>query len=204
VPIGVIGAQAAEVSKKLAPYGSEEDLEDLTLWNIDFYWRTFGIHVHPSPPRRLGELLPRIKRDDVVFDIDVDYFHEMQTECYSPLVNVEPGDLGHLVQVLDLIKKVKAPLITISEAKAAARKNNASTFNQLIEWLRKRRYAIESSELFEDDAEPERALQVFKEYWRTVREPLFAETGDPFSNEHLEKVRRETARFFSTKDCHKQ
>jgi hypothetical protein len=203
VPIGEIRALTLDLSRRMVPFIGGLGLEETEV-SVDQiasqYEEIFGIHIYPSPPRKLRRILAHIKRDDAVFDIDVDYFQEMQAECYSPKTNARPGDLGRLEETLRLIRKVKPPLITISEATVAARKDSTSMFNQFIEWLRRRDYVVEQSELFEEDSEPRKALRTFEEYWRTVREPLLARTSDlreVDSSEFLDKVRRDTARFFS-------
>jgi hypothetical protein len=140
------------------------------------------IQPHLSPPRTLMELTSHVNFEDVIFDIDVDYFRETQAECYSPIQNPDAGEgVGHLAAMMQLIRKVKPPLITISEMSVAALKNPTSMVTRFIRWLEKRGYQIERDGVFAEDESPKKALELYKRYWYTVERP------------HLDEIRRNIA-----------
>jgi len=200
VPIGQVAAQAKKLLEYRLP-DSKDTLLDTAMSVVAFHEKYLGVHIHPSPPHRLAELLPLMKYDDVLLDVDVDYFYEMQHECYSPLANASSEDLGHVAPMLHLIKKVRPLLITISEMTFEAFANPSSTINSMLDWLRRRGYSIERGNIFSSDEKPRRVLQLYEEYWRTVREPL---TRPSLSNkldyqEEFEIIKRRTIEFFSAK-----
>jgi len=206
-PFGMIGADAERVLEFAPaslfsddrPVAGGEMLLTRIEKVVECYQRLFGVLIHPSPPQRLAELLPRIKYEDVMFDIDVDYFHETQSECYTPIQNVVEGELGHIAQMLHLIKKVKPPVVTISEATKAALDNPASAVNSFLMWLKRRGYSIEHRDVFDDDEEARKTLLLYEKYWRTVRKPLISafRFDESKRRHHFERVKRETANFFS-------
>jgi hypothetical protein len=122
---------------------------------IEVTTNTVGIRIVPSPPAdpivEVRKALGNSKAP--VFDIDVDYFTAMQDECFTP--RTENGktvdDLGSLERVLKLIKKVKPPLITMSEAKMKALEDPNSKTSYLLDSLKNMGYEREDFILVEDD-----------------------------------------------------
>lgn len=173
---------------------------------IKTYKESMGIRFYLSPPRKLSELRRRLL-DDVIFDIDVDYFTEMQAECYSPQGNVGPSDLPSITEMMHLIKKVNPKLITISEETVESREKCNSSFNGFLEWLKKRGYSVEFSHVFATDAEARQALALYDEYCKAVTLPMLKDApraqlaGDPVGSTEAIKFQtgliEKTRLFFS-------
>ena len=70
---------------------SDDPLDTMTKYLSD----VMGIEPFLCPPKNLMKLVERGKAANcILLDVDVDYFQEMQTECYTPMRNAQPGQLG--------------------------------------------------------------------------------------------------------------
>lgn len=131
---------------------------------------TLGIGLYLSRPRQLKKFLTLLRdADEPLMDIDIDYFHEFQSECYSPLVNAASSDLGSVESVLRLIRKTRPRLITVSEAKLSALRNPQSNVSALLNIVKRMGYVIEER-LLESDKQAEDAIATYAEYYKTVVE----------------------------------
>ena len=137
-----------------------------------------GIEVYPSPPRALRGLVRRLEETRWLLDVDVDYMHEMQKECYTRIINPGPGVLQSMSRVVEFIKRSRPETITISEAKVGAIRDPKSNFSTFIEELKAAGYQIEERGIFASDAEVVRAISVCKEFYRTVLRKLMLENMD--------------------------
>ena len=97
-----------------------------------------------------------------LLDLDVDYLYELQAECYTPLKNAQPSELGQMKRVHRLIRKAKPSLITISEAKVAAIRDPESNFSKFVNKLRAMGYEVEYTGIFTSDEEAEESLRITK------------------------------------------
>jgi len=170
VPIGALGATAKQKNEVIGKT-SHESMGETARALLKHYKESMGILVHLSPPRRLSEIRRRLL-GDVIFDIDVDYFNEMQAECYSPSRNAGPSDLASIIEMMHLIKNVNPKLITISEETVESREKPSSSFNGFLEWLKKRGYSIQCSQVFATDTEARQTLALYDEYCNTIRLPM--------------------------------
>lgn len=122
---------------------------------IEVTTNLMGIRIIPSPPAdpivKIRKALGNSKAP--VFDIDVDYFTAMQEECFTPrtVKGKTVDDLGSLERVLKFIKKVKPPLITMSEAKMKALEDPNSKTSYLLDSLKNMGYERDDFILVEDD-----------------------------------------------------
>jgi len=145
------GDQIPERYARLFEQSTEEGINQV----INLTRNSTGIEIIPSPPAdsivEIRKVLENSKMP--VFDIDVDYFTAMHDECFTPrTVNGKPMDnLGNLERVLKLIKKVKPPLITMSEAKMKALEDPNSKTSYLLDSLNNMGYEREDFILVEDD-----------------------------------------------------
>ena len=145
------GDQIPEKFAHLFGMPIEEGIKDI----IRYAETLMGIKIIPSPPvDPVVEIRKALTNSKVpVFDIDVDYFAVMHDECFTPrTMNGKPMDnLGNLERVLKLIKKVKPPLITMSEAKMKALKDPNSKTSYLLDSLKNMGYEREDFILVKDD-----------------------------------------------------
>jgi hypothetical protein len=119
------------------------------------------------------KLVERGKAANCIFlDVDVDYFQEMQTECYTPMRNAQPGQLGWAAQAIRLIHKIKPQVITISEARIAAIKDPDSNFSKVIDQLKKMGYKVTYKMRFKNDKEAQQLMEIYREFHENVLKPL--------------------------------
>lgn len=149
-----------------------------------------GFNIIASPPQNLLKLVDKLRTDFSILDIDVDYMYEMQNECYTPVKNARPGDLGWMEHVVKLIKKTKPKLITISEAKVAAIKNPTSNYSKFISRLKSIGYGIQYDQVFSNDKEAEDAIASYQGFFEKVQLPLMKKNAsvgfdDPLHNDEL-------------------
>lgn len=147
-----------------------------------------GFSIISSPPQNIFKLVDVLRTNCPILDIDVDYMHELQQECYTPIINAKPGDLGWMHQVLKLIKKTKPSLITMSEAKVSAIKNPDSNFSKFIQKLKSMNYTIQFDDVFSSDDEAETAMNSYQEFFNDVQTPIMKrsiEYGDFDSHEEI-------------------
>lgn len=170
---------------------------------LHYLSEVLGIKVYTSPPKNLLKLANMLKvAEYALLDLDVDYLHELQTECYTP-IKAQPGELSWMERVLGLIRKTKPPLITISEAKVVAIRDPRSNFSKLMTKLSALGYKIKYAKIFASDEEAERPLKVYKDFEERIQKPLikkqFADS-DLLSSEaferHHKELREATKRYF--------
>jgi hypothetical protein len=172
VPNAMLARHAMDIESKLPPSLRISDQEESISSSVDFLAETMGIEVYPSPPRALRGLARRLEDTRWLLDVDVDYMQEMQKECYTRIINPEPGVLQSMMRVVEFIKKSRPETITISEAKVAAIRDAESNFSSFIEELKAAGYQIEERGIFASDTEVVRAISVCKEFYRTVSRRL--------------------------------
>jgi hypothetical protein len=132
LPIRSAMASAEELARKMRETKTDAISDPETPISVltGFLKNMLGIELCLSPPHNLKKLLTLLRdADEPLIDIDVDYFHEFQGECYSPLEKVEPGELGFTAPMLRLIRKAQPKLVTISEAKLSAIHSTQSNVN---------------------------------------------------------------------------
>lgn len=141
--------------------------------------------------------------DSTLLDLDVDYLYELQTECYTPLKNAQPGELGWIGRVLRLIRKVKPSLITVSEAKVAAIRDPKSNFAKFVNKLRGMEYNVEYTDIFANDEEAEELLRIYQDYYERIWKPITKkQRGDFFGSDfkkHIGELTEATKKYFSSK-----
>jgi hypothetical protein len=138
-----------------------------------FLSEVLGIEPFVSPPKNLMKLVERGKAAKcILLDVDVDYFHEMQTECYTPMRNAQPGQLGWATQAIRLIHKIRPQIITISEAKIAAVKDPNSSFSKMMNQLERIGYKVTYKTTFKNDEEAQQLMEIYREFHENVLKPL--------------------------------
>ncbi len=115
---------------------TREEIGDPLKLEYSHLSEALGIEPYTSPPKNLMKVIELSETSCCpYFDIDVDYFQDMQSECYTPVGKAQPGQLGWTTPVLKLIHKLKPQLITVSEVKVEAAKNPDSNFRKFIAQL---------------------------------------------------------------------
>jgi cell fate (sporulation/competence/biofilm development) regulator YlbF (YheA/YmcA/DUF963 family) len=148
---------------------SDDPLETMT----EYLSEVLGIEPFVSPPKNLMKLVERGKAANcILLDVDIDYFQEMQTECYTPMRNAQPGQLGWTTQAIRLIHKIKPQIITISEAKIAAIKDPNSNFSKMINQLERMGYKVTYKMTFKNDEEAQQLMEIYREFHENVLKPL--------------------------------
>jgi hypothetical protein len=127
---------------------------------------SFGIDIISCPPK---DPITSIKKalgndDELIFDIDVDYFGDCQNECYTPMKGSSKIDLGNLRRVIKLIQSKKPDLITLSEFKIDALNNPNSNTNVLLNKLKNIGYSIEKFSLVSSDKEAFHYLHLWEDF----------------------------------------
>jgi len=163
-----------------------------------------GIKVFMSPPKNLLKLAKILRESgSVLLDLDVDYFYELQAECYTPLENAQPSELGRMERVQRFIRKVKPSLITISEAKVAAIRNMKSNFSKLVNKLRALGYEVEYTSVFASDEKAEESLTIYQRFHEQIWKPITERQriqGEPRSDveRHISELREATKKYFGS------
>jgi len=160
-------------------------------------WRIDVLYSPPKDP--LSEVRKFVHGKKPLFDIDVDYFGDMQGECYTPMKGAKRYDLGNLERTIKLIKKVKPEIITISEATVAALDDSNSKTNHLLDKLADIGYERDDFFIFDDDDEAKYYLGKFDDFNRFYQENSsfgFLETGETASKESSEELRQMVRDFF--------
>lgn len=161
-----------------------------------------GIKVFTSPPRNLLKLAKILgESESILLDLDVDYFYELQAECYTPLKNAQASELGQMGRVQRFIRKVKPSLITISEAKVAAIRNPKGNFSKFVNKLRAMGYEVEYTNVFASDEEAEESLTSYQRFheqiWKPITEKQLIQ-GELRSDieRHISELREATKKYF--------
>jgi hypothetical protein len=173
IPERMLAAHAMDIESQLPSSLRILDLQDSISSCVDFLKEAMDIEVYRSPPKSLLNLVRLTKKTRAwILDVDVDYMHEMQAECYTRIIKPEPGVLQTVSNVLTFIKKAMPETITISEAKVSAIRNPKSEFSTFIADLKTMGYQIEERGVFTSDSEVLRGIAVCKEFYRTVSKVL--------------------------------
>lgn len=176
--------------------------------SIEFYQsflrRIYDIEIYQSPPRSLIDLVDRTRRaQDWLLDVDVDYMHEMQGECYSPITKgIRLGHLQRAAHVLDFIQRSNPRTITVSEAKVAALRNPRSNISGFLSKLETYGYSVEEVGVFPEDGPIERQIKDCADFFLEVEREVFirkVQTDPGFNPEELMKEEAPLAREFFTK-----
>jgi hypothetical protein len=141
--------------RNLKPELEELGFAELVANRLEGLRSFFGLELLTCPPKDpVASLAPLINNaESPVIDIDVDYFADFQTECYTPLKNANLSELGNLERVLRLIRSTQPAIITLSESKVDALNTPSSKTNHLLTKLRNMGYAHERFHVYENDDE---------------------------------------------------
>lgn len=133
------------------------------------------IDVFTAPPKDPVELSDMIKgAANPLLDIDVDYFAELQSECYTPLLGAEPHQLGNIERVLRLIRSTKPDTITLSEATVAALNDPNSRTSYLLNRLKTMGYSVQKFFLYGNDMQARESIKRWNDFGIKVRETVTA------------------------------
>ena len=148
------------------PYWKYLGEEPLTFSDIERYLSMLGLELYTSPPEKLSRLEGDLEGGDVAVDVDVDYFAELQPECYTPWKEWREieGFLGSVMDFLRFIKKVKPKVIAISEAKLEALQDKESIINAVLRVLKNYGYKIRFSRIVPNDREAYRLMRLYEEF----------------------------------------
>ena len=88
---------------------------------LEFSQKAFNLNIELSPPKDPVAFSSLLSSDSIV-DIDVDYFGDLQNECYIPRTGPEAKlhNFGNLERALRLIRRTKPDIITFSESKVSS------------------------------------------------------------------------------------
>jgi hypothetical protein len=178
IPLRMLQRHVTEAERQLPRSLRIADEEvSMSSW-VRFLKRKMGIEVFESPPRPLEALISRTRGRPWLLDIDVDYIHEMQKECYTRVINPGPGVLQSMSGVVDLLRRSRPETVTISEVRVSAVKSPASGFSGLREEMESMGYEFDETAVYESDEEVTRGIAVCKEFYRTISKRLTAEHMD--------------------------
>ena len=147
---------------------------------IDFYVgflrNILDVDIYRSPPSSLLGLLDRTRKArDWLLDIDVDYMHDMQGECYSPITKgLKIGNLQNMAHVLEFVQRSAPEVITLSEAKVAAIRNPRSNFSKLLDEFKSLGYRVEEKAIFEEDSGIEKQIKDCADFYTEVAKGMMA------------------------------
>ena len=188
----MLAKHALDVESKLPFSLRVSDREESIRSCLDFLGRTMGIGVYQSPPESLQKLARRIsKAESWLLDIDVDYVHEMQRECYTRIFNPGLGVLQSMTHVMDFIERSKPEVITLSEARVSAIRDARSNFSTFMKKLRRMGYQIEEGDIFASDVDVIKGIAVCREFYRTVSNGIMIDHLDEMMRGDLDGFRRE-------------
>ncbi|MDG6925793.1 MAG: hypothetical protein JRN09_04520 [Nitrososphaerota archaeon] len=179
IPERMMARHASDIESNLPRRLRENDQGESVASVVRFLRDERGVEILQSPPSSLLGLVPRTKkRGRWVLDIDVDYMQEMQSECYTRIVNREPGVLQSMANVVGFISGSKPELITISEAKVSAIRDAKSNFSVFMTRLKELGYKAEESGVTMEDEQVVRGISVCTEFYRRVSKKLVARHAD--------------------------
>jgi len=194
IPEAMLARHAEDIESRLPRSLRILDYAESIRSYVDFLADTMGIDVYQSPPESLLKLAGRTKGgSEWLLDVDVDYMHEMQGECYTRIYNPGPGVLQKVGKVVAFIEKSKPETITISEARVSAIRDSRSHFSAFIEQLKALGYSIEERGVYASDAEVIRGISVCREFYRTVSARLMARNMGAMMEGDMERFRNEEA-----------
>ena len=176
MPERMLAAHAMDVESQLPRSLRISNLQDSISSSVDFLKERMGIEVYQSPPRSLLRLVRLTRKTrGWILDVDVDYMHEMQRECYTRIIERETGVLQTMSNVLAFIEEAMPGTITISEAKVTAIRNPKSAFSSFVAELRAMGYLIEERGVFTSDTEVLKGISVCREFYRKVSRALLTD-----------------------------
>jgi hypothetical protein len=159
---------------------------------VNFFRKERGIEIFQSPPENLLNLIPRTRRaKSWLLDIDVDYMQEMQNECYTRIINPSPGVLQSMARVVEFVLRSRPRIITLSEAKVSAIRDERSAFSKFVGKLRVMGYEIEEGDIAVSDAEVVRGINVCKSFYGAVSKTLMVNHMDEMMRGDLKGFLRE-------------
>jgi hypothetical protein len=159
---------------------------------VDFFENERGIEIFQSPPKSLLNLVPRARRaKSWLLDIDVDYMQEMQKECYTRIINPSPGVLQSMASVVAFVQRSKPEIITLSEAKVSAIRDEGSMFSSFVKKLKAMGYKIEERDIAASDDEVMKGITVCKSFYRSVSKTLMVNHMDEMMKGDLKGFLRE-------------
>jgi hypothetical protein len=160
--------------------------------------RIHGIKIFESPPTNLLKLIKIVNKINyTILDIDIDYISELQNECYTKMKGLSSNQLGSLDKVLNLIRKSKPQLITVSEVKASAIVNEKSNFSKLIKNLESIGYDVEYKLVYDDDEEPQKILNIYQKFVENIQEPLVNKyVPDIITDDFNKEIKKATKQYF--------
>lgn len=172
IPERMLAKHAADIESKLPARLRVADGAESVASVVEFLRSERGIEIFQSPPRDLRGLASKVKKGSWLLDIDVDYMQEMQDECYTRIIRPQPGVLQSMDRVLDLVRRSRPEVITLSEAKLSAIQSPNSSFSKLITGLNDIGYKVERGHLVASDTEIVKGISVCNEFYRVVSKPL--------------------------------
>ncbi len=176
IPYLMLAKHATDIESQLPATLRLHNQEKSIASVVGFLSGTMGIDIYESPPKPLSNLARRVRGiGSWILDVDVDYIHEMQKECYTQIRGSEPGVLESMSNVVRFIQESRPETITLSEARVSAIRDRESNFSKLIAKLSAMGYEIEENGVFESDAEVLRGIAVCKEFYRTISQKLMVQ-----------------------------
>lgn len=197
-----------EMQRRLLQRNLGHPGEDPIDFYVSFLNRFLGVVVYASPPGSLMDLVGNARgAKDWLLDIDVDYMHEMQGECYSPITKgIKLGHLQRAAHVLNFIQRSSPRTITISEAKVKALRDSKSNFSDFLAKLRSFGYTIEEADVLAEDAIIEKQIKDCADFYLEVSRGILAEkirANPEFGLEELGAVETPAAKEFFRKRGYK-
>ncbi|MGC2570224.1 MAG: hypothetical protein WA364_01840 [Candidatus Nitrosopolaris sp.] len=137
---------------------------------LEFSKKAFNLNIKLSPPKDPVAFSSLLSSDSIV-DIDVDYFGDLQNECYVPRIGPQAKlhDFGNLERALRLIRGTKPNIITFSESKVSSLNDPNSKTNYLLSRLKSMGYTIETFFLYESDDQAFEYLNKLREFESLVK-----------------------------------
>ena len=137
-----------------------------------------GIEVFQSPPRGLRQLAGKVRgTKSWVLDIDIDYMTEMQSDCYTQILE-NTKVLQSCKNVLRFVRDTKPEVITISEVRVSAFQSKGSAFSRFADELTKIGYGVEVGSMAGDDAPVEEGISDCYEFYKKVSKSLVKKHRD--------------------------
>jgi hypothetical protein len=138
---------------------------------LEFSQKAFNLNIKLSPPKDPVAFSSLLSSDSIV-DIDVDYFGDLQNECYIPRTGPEAKlhDFGNLERALRLIRRTKPNIITFSESKVSSLNDPSSKTTYLLNRLKSMGYMIETFFLYESDEQAFEYLNKLREFESLVKQ----------------------------------
>ena len=138
---------------------------------LEFSKKALNLNIKLSPPKDPVAFSSLLSSDSIV-DIDVDYFGDLQKECYIPRTGPQAKlhDFGNLERTLRLIRGTKPNIITISESKVSSLNDPSSKTNYLLNRLKSMGYMIETFFLYESDEQAFEYLNKLREFESLVKQ----------------------------------